>query len=149
MTTTTAIPTAGCSFALLQNFTQTATGIQTTGQSSLLYALGSSSTVQSGSYIVFSCVGNLVNVGGSLNVTCNINGSWSQFPQCVSNCNDIPFIANGYSSNATAVTYSNNTYQRKVCYTCNIGYVSVNTPGQSWVSCTNGVWGPLPVCTCM
>jgi hypothetical protein len=79
------MPTAGCSFAQLQNFTQTATGIQTTGQMSLSYANGNSALMQAGSYIVFSCVGTYMNTGGSLNVTCYTNGSWTPFPNCVPN----------------------------------------------------------------
>ncbi len=77
--------TTGCSFPLLQNFTQTATGIQTTGQSSLLQYPSIPNIVLSGSYIVFSCVSSYINIGGSLNVTCNTNGLWSQFPNCVLN----------------------------------------------------------------
>jgi hypothetical protein len=79
------MPTTGCSFAQLQNFTQTATGIQTTGQSSLLNVFGNSALMQSGSYIVFNCMGTYINTGGSLNVTCNTNGSWTPFPNCVLN----------------------------------------------------------------
>jgi hypothetical protein len=79
------MPTAGCSFAQLQNFIQTATAIQATGQSSLLYVFGNSALMQSGSYIVFNCMGTYINTGGSLNVTCNTNGSWTSFPSCVPN----------------------------------------------------------------
>ncbi len=35
-----------------------------------------------GSYIVFSCTDGNVNIGGSLNVTCSTDGSWSPFPNC-------------------------------------------------------------------
>jgi len=41
--------------------------------------------VLNGSYIVFSCITGYVNTGGSLNLTCNNNNSWSQFPNCVLN----------------------------------------------------------------
>ncbi len=41
--------------------------------------------VLNGSYIVFSCITGYVNTGGSLNVTCNSNNAWSQFPNCVLN----------------------------------------------------------------
>jgi hypothetical protein len=85
VTNTATLSTTGCSFPLLQNFTQTATGIQTTGQMSLLYANGNSAVIQIGSYVAFSCLSNYTNTGGSLNVTCNTNGSWSQFPNCVLN----------------------------------------------------------------
>jgi hypothetical protein len=40
--------------------------------------------VLNGSYIVFICVSGYVNTGGSLNITCNQNGAWSSFPNCVS-----------------------------------------------------------------
>jgi hypothetical protein len=105
--------------------------------------------VLNGSYIIFSCVGGYVNTGGSLNVTCNANSSWSLFPKCVSTCGDVPVVANGYASNATSIQYNNNIYQRNVQFTCYPGYVRVNSSGQSWVSCSNGVWDPLPVCAGM
>ena len=77
--------TGRCSFSQLRNFTTTATGIQTTGQSSLIQLPSEPGLVLNGSYIVFSCINGYINTGGSLNVTCNTNSLWSQFPNCVSN----------------------------------------------------------------
>ncbi len=59
--------------------------MQTTGQSSVMELQTEVGLVLNGSYIVFSCITGYVNTGGSLNVTCNNNNSWSQFPNCVLN----------------------------------------------------------------
>ena len=77
--------TGRCRFADLYNFTTSATGIQTTGQSSLMQLPTDPDSFQNGSYIVFSCINGYVNTGGSLNVTCNTNSLWSQFPNCIPN----------------------------------------------------------------
>jgi hypothetical protein len=69
----------------LQNFISAGTGMQTTGQSSVMELQTEVGLVLNGSYIVFSCITGYVNTGGSLNVTCNNNNSWSQFPNCVLN----------------------------------------------------------------
>jgi hypothetical protein len=110
--------TVGCSYSKLINYTQTATGIQTVGQNSLLQVAGQSDLLMNGSYIVFSCATGYVNTGGSLNVTCNSNGSWSNFPNCVLNsatqCSIDPSssaftIANGYmvTGSVTSATTGN------------------------------------------
>ena len=75
--------TGRCSFSQLKTFTSTATGIQTTGQSSLMQLPNEPDSVLNGSFIVFTCISGYVNTGGSLNVTCNANGVWSQLPNCV------------------------------------------------------------------
>ncbi len=77
--------TGRCLFSQLQNFVTSATGIQTTGQSSLMQLPTETGLVLNGSYIVFSCINGYVNIGGSLNLTCNNNNSWSQLPNCVLN----------------------------------------------------------------
>jgi len=156
----------------LRNFTSTASGILTTGQSSLMQLSTDPDSMMNGSYIVFSCINGYVNTGGSLNVTCNTNSGWSQFPNCVSstqtttmssntgqgslttqqvssNCDNVPSVANGYVSNETFIQYANNSYQRQVEFRCNPGYMHVNTSGRRLVSCNNGVWDPLPVCARM
>ncbi len=76
-------------------------GIQTTGQNSLVQLQTDTSSVLNGSYIVFSCISGYTNIGGSLNVTCNTNGVWSQFPQCVSN------TSGGGSITTTTMSTSN------------------------------------------
>lgn len=155
----------------LQNFLGSATGIQITGQSSLSQPPNESGSFMSGSFVVLSCASGFTNVGGSLNVTCSTNSQWSPFPRCVSimqmttmststttaqgtplvgqayrDCNDTPSIVNGFVSNTTAVQFSNNQFRRQIHFTCFPEFMHVNTSGQRWVSCTNGVWDPLPVC---
>lgn len=46
---------------------------------------GDSNSVLTGSYIVLACLNGYTNTGGSLNVTCFTNGSWSPFPNCALN----------------------------------------------------------------
>ena len=89
----------------LENFTTTTTGIQTTGQASLMQLPTNTSYVLNGSYIVFSCISGYVNTGGSLNVTCGQNGSWSTFPHCVSSTASVTTttIATGTGSTACVV----------------------------------------------
>ena len=67
----------------MQTFLTSASGVQTTGQTSLMQLSSETGSVLNGSYIVFSCVSGYVNTGGSLNVTCSSSGSWSSFPNCV------------------------------------------------------------------
>lgn len=124
-----------------------------------------------GSFIVFSCNNGFINTGGSLTVTCGSNGSWSPFPNCVSNpqattasttsgvvpgpttssqtstnCADVPSIPNGFVANATALQQNNMILSRTVEYSCKAGFVRLETSGQQRVSCTDGRWSPLPVC---
>ncbi len=56
--------------------------------------------VLNGSYIVFVCIGGYINTGGSLNITCNANNQWSQFPNCILN--------SGSGSLTTSTTMSPN-----------------------------------------
>ncbi|CAF3900735.1 unnamed protein product [Rotaria magnacalcarata] len=109
----------------------------------------------SGATITYMCTPPYNLVGNSV-MTCN-NGVWSAQPVCLangvttvnpsSNCANVPQIANSYVSRATSIQYINNQYQRKIQFTCNPGYILASTSGQSLVSCLNGVWDPLPVCT--
>jgi hypothetical protein len=135
-----------CSYSKLVNYTQNATGTQTTGQSSLMRPQGDTESILIGSYIVFTCATGYANIGGSLNVTCNSSGSWSDFPKCVLTCADVPYVAYGQVANATSVHYNNSRYSRKVLFKCVTGYTQLNTLAQPWVSCINGVWDTLPVC---
>lgn len=77
--------TGRCTYSALQNFISTATGIQTTDQSRLVAATQDTTAVLNGSYTLLACVSGYTNIGGSLNITCLNNGSWSQFPNCVLN----------------------------------------------------------------
>jgi hypothetical protein len=61
-------------------------------------------------------------------------------------CPNIPSVANAYVSAATYVQYGNNRYPSQVEFTCAIGYYRARASGQSVVSCTNGIWDPLPFC---
>jgi hypothetical protein len=74
-----------CSLSSLTTFVSSATGLQTTGQTQLLLTTDDSTVVLNGSYAVFSCMSDYTNMGGSLNVTCSANGTWSPFPNCVKN----------------------------------------------------------------
>lgn len=140
-------------------------GLQSVGLPQLLTTPDRSITVLSDSFAVFTCMSGYTNIGGSLNVTCNVDGTWSTFPNCVrrSNgsdesmmtttttitplrCVSKPFVPNAYISNETLVNFPNNAYQGQVYFTCNPGYRHVNTSGTRWVTCTNGVWSALPVC---
>lgn len=37
-----------------------------------------------GSYVLFYCLNGYQNIDRNLNVTCNSNGQWSAFPNCIS-----------------------------------------------------------------
>jgi hypothetical protein len=91
--------TGRCSFSTLQNFISSSISIQTTGQSLLTADSQNTSVVFNGSYILLACVNGYTNTGGSLNVTCLTNSSWTQFPNCVSNTGSgsmtTPTISNG------------------------------------------------------
>ena len=62
-------------------------------------------------------------------------------------CVGIPAVANAYISNEALIDLGNNKYQGRIYLTCNPGYIDVNTLGGRWVTCENGVWSTLPVCT--
>ena len=51
----------------------------------LMQPSDNSSLILSGSYIVVTCMNGYINTGGSYNITCSGNGSWSSFPNCVLN----------------------------------------------------------------
>jgi hypothetical protein len=90
--------TGRCSYPTLLNFISTATGIQTTNQSSLIETTQNTSLVMGGSYIVLACANGYINNGGNLNISCSANNSWTQFPNCILN------TANGSMTNATIST---------------------------------------------
>jgi hypothetical protein len=77
--------TGRCSYTTLQNLISSSISIQTTGQSGLMTDSQNTSAVFNSSYIVLACANGYTNTGGSLNVTCLGNGSWTQFPNCVLN----------------------------------------------------------------
>ncbi len=57
--------------------------------------------ILNGSYIVLVCISGYINTGGSLNITCNANNQWSQFPNC------IPNSASGSLTTSTTMSPSN------------------------------------------
>ncbi|CAM4853201.1 unnamed protein product [Rotaria socialis] len=161
------LTTGGCSFSTLQSFASNATGLMTTGQSQLMQLAQNTSVVLSGSYIVFACITGYTNTGGSLNVTCSSNSTWSPFPSCVlntgggsltttttmSNNNGLPCafdgttltIMNGYSPNVSLSYTSSNTATGWVQFACIPGYALDSTVGNLYV-CNNGVWSTKPRC---
>jgi hypothetical protein len=116
-----------CSLSSLTTFVSSATGLQTTGQTQLLSTTDDPTVVLNSSYAVFSCMSDYTNMGGSLNVTCSANSTWSPFPNCVKNsdnggsmmpgigtrCQVIPitfFVPYGFLTNTTAfILYEDNT----------------------------------------
>jgi hypothetical protein len=97
--------TGRCLFSTLQNFISSSISIQTTGQSDLMTDSQNTSVVFNGSYILLACVNGYTNTGGSLNVICLSNGSWSQFTNCVLNTGSgamtTPTISTGSGSMMT------------------------------------------------
>lgn len=77
-----------CSLSSLTTFLSTTTGLQSTGQIQIIRPPDDSTVVLHNSYAVFSCVSGYTNMGGSLNVTCNPNGTWSPFPNCATDAGD-------------------------------------------------------------
>ncbi len=121
--------TSRCSFSTLQNFISSSISIQTTGQSGLMTDSQNTSVVFNGSYILLACTNGYTNTGGSLNVTCLTNSSWTQFPNCVSNTGSGPMptttISTGNGSPcmidaATTFTIANGNYlSSSLAYTSN------------------------------
>ena len=118
--------------------------------------------VISGSYIVFACMNGYRNVGGSLNVTCDANSSWSRFPNCILStqtstvsynrgvpCTYSPSllrITNGFirSSNGLMLPTVTQALSRAfIEYACRPPYILMGT---SRITCTNGAWSSQPVC---
>ncbi|CAF2947521.1 unnamed protein product [Rotaria sp. Silwood2] len=158
--------TGRCSFLTLQNFMSNNIGLQTTGQSQLMQVPQETNSVLNGSYIVFTCINGYTNMGGSLNVTCSSSGSWSPFPNCVLNGGGgggslttpiVPSgnacvmdtttlnITNGYSSNASLSSVSNNKVTGWIQFACMPGYALDPMIGALY-TCNNGVWSTKPRC---
>ncbi|CAF3354956.1 unnamed protein product [Rotaria socialis] len=161
------LTTGGCSLSTFQSFILNATGLINTGPSQLIQTPQNASYVLNGSYAVFTCMSGYTNIGGSLNVTCSSNNTWSPFPSCVlntgggsltttttmSNNNGLPCafdgttlnIMNGYSPNVSLSYTSSNTATGWVQFACVPGYALDSTVGNLYV-CNNGVWSTKPRC---
>ncbi|CAF4846402.1 unnamed protein product, partial [Rotaria socialis] len=161
------LTTGGCSLSTFQSFILNATGLINTGPSQLIQTPQNTSYVLNGSYAVFTCMSGYTNIGGSLNVTCSSNSTWSPFPSCVlntgggsltttttmSNNNGLPCgfdgttlnIMNGYSPNVSLSYTSSNTATGWVQFACIPGYALDSTVGNLYV-CNNGVWSTKPRC---
>jgi len=85
--------------------------------------------VYSGSYVVLSCISGYINNGGSLNITCLGNGSWTQFPNCVMSTGSGSMMTTTVSTgngspcmidSATTFTIANGNYlSSSLAYTSN------------------------------
>ena len=65
--------------------------------------------VFNGSYAVLACMSGYVNTGGSLNVTCLNNGSWTQFPNCVLSSGSITTTTTSIPNQLSTTTIAPNT----------------------------------------
>ncbi|CAF0789085.1 unnamed protein product [Adineta ricciae] len=159
--------TGRCTYSALQSFISTATGVQTTDQSRLVAATQDTTAVLNGSYILLACVSGYTNIGGSLNITCLNNGSWSQFPNCVLNGggggvtttttqatgNGVACtvdattytISNGYYVSSTLSYVSSTAATGSIQFACSSGYVLDSSIGATY-TCTSGVWSKKPQC---
>jgi Sushi repeat (SCR repeat) len=97
-------------------------------------SVGNTTVVLGGSYIVVSCLSGYTNIGGSLNITCLSNNSWTYFPNCNLNSGSVAItttttttmspgtgqscpvsipatftIANGYTNNLSSLSLISNT----------------------------------------
>ncbi|CAF0831335.1 unnamed protein product [Adineta steineri] len=161
------LTTSRCSYAILTRLLATASNLQATSQYHITTAQQDPDAVLTDSYIVFVCTSGYTNTGGSLNVTCLPNGSWSSAPTCVLNIGGGPAtttttkstsngspcpvdgtttsIVNGYSISSSLVYASSTTATGSIQFTCLSGYILDSTIGSSY-TCINGVWSTKPRC---
>ncbi|CAF2679564.1 unnamed protein product [Rotaria sp. Silwood2] len=166
------LTTGRCSFSALQDFIMNSAGLQTTGQSQLMQVPQETNFVLGGSYIVVTCMNGYTNMGGNLNITCSSSGSWSSFPNCILSGGSgggggggdgsettpiVPSgnacvmdattlnITNGYSSNASLSSVSNNKVTGWIQFGCMSGYALDPMIGALY-TCNNGVWSTKPRC---
>ena len=139
------------------------TGLRTIGPPRLLPTIDDSNWfVPNGSYAVFACISGYTNVGGSLNVTCNQDGRWSSFPNCVldtelttiipSGGSACPFssstltMLHGYVSNLNnfiLLTENQAASGSSVDILCTPPYI---LSGNSRMTCADGAWSAQPMC---
>ena len=155
--------TPRCFYGFLLKFLWNATGLQRDGPIHLLPTYDDSNLwIPSGSYIVFSCASGYTNIGGSLNVTCNTNGSWSLLPNCVSHVqmttippadrptcsysSSMRTIPNGYANNLNGLVLST---ENQAVLGSFIDYQCMPPTilhGNSRMTCANGAWSAQPMC---
>jgi hypothetical protein len=131
--------------------------------SQLVQPADNKTVVFGGSYIVVNCSSNYTYMGGSLNITCFANNSWSQFPNCVLSAQTTTVSSGSvgtcaYSPNLLAITNGYATYGyglqmpttsqaisgAYIDYVCMSPYTLV---GNSRMMCANGSWLAQPVCS--
>ncbi|CAF3535250.1 unnamed protein product [Adineta steineri] len=160
------LTTSRCSYAILTRLLATVSNLQATSQYHITTAQQDPDAVLTDSYIVFVCTSGYTNTGGSLNVTCLPNGSWSSAPICVLNNGGSPAttttkatgngspcpidgtttsIVNGYSTSSSLSYASSTAATGSIQFTCLSGYILDSTIGSSY-TCINGVWSAKPRC---
>ena len=72
-----------CPLVSLTTLLSTRTGLRSTGQIQLMQTPDDPKLVLNGSYVVLGCMSGYTNIGGSPNVTCSADSSWTPFPNCV------------------------------------------------------------------
>ncbi len=121
----------------MKSFISTASGVQATSQYYLTPAPDDSNAVLNGSYMVLACISGYTNTGGSLNVTCLANGTWTQFPNCILNSGSSSMATTTISTGtglpcmidaATTFTITNGHYSSS-----SLSYASVNTATGNYI----------------
>ena len=121
------------------------------------------SMVASGSFLVFTCMTGYINMGGSLNMTCGMDGTWGSFPNCTmgtmitttassmggKSClysTAMLSIQNGTASDWSGLMLLNRTHALSGSFIDYVCMASFNMVGSSRMMCTNGAWSAPPVC---
>ena len=98
--------TGRCSLSTLTALLSTVTGVERTDQIQLMQTPDDSNGVLNGSYAVLSCMNGYTNMGGTLNVTCSADGSWSPFPNCVLITDGDSMTGTGARCSVTSPTFN-------------------------------------------
>ena len=156
------VGTGRCPLSALTNFLSTAPGIQSTGQTQLVQTPDDTTVVLSGSFAAFMCASGFTNMGGSLNLTCNADGMWSQLPNCVMGgmttgapsmsgplcpySSALLSIPNGFASNWTGLMLLNSTHALSGSFIDYLCMPPFTLAGNSRIMCSNGAWSAQPTC---
>ena len=126
--------TGRCSYSALQTYISSVTGLRTTTQQNLMAASADAVVVFNDSYIVLACANGYVNTGGSLNVTCLSNGSWTQFPNCI--------LSTGSGSLTTTTIATSNglpcTIDPNTSFNITNGYYTLSSLGYTSTTAATG-----------